>query len=611
MKLTLRLADAATQNGQSRTLTEGRLCIGRGADNDWVLADPDRTLSKNHCRIDGSESGFMLTDLSTNGVFLAGQGQAIGRGHSCALEDGDSFSLGPHTITASIEGGDADALQLEHGLGLPQEDEEAIFPSSRPRADGASPIAPAIAEPWLTDIPGGGFGPDRRAAPQGWDAPPDPATYAASGVFEASDPLDPRQPGGFAAGDAFSQVSEHLPAASTVMRLPQPQIVLPTDWNEVPVEPPAAEAAMLTEAPHPAAVWPPALPTEPEPPRAVSLPPAWLTETTDEDWEQPAPPAALPASWAVPEPEPDLPVPIHPLLANPVLAPAPEPRSIPAPEARVVPAPEARVIPAPEARVVAVPEVRPLPAPQARAMPAVESHMLPQPRPALQQPPIAAAQPAAEILPAGPPDFVETAPVSAGEAAGRLVAAFLQGAGLPPDTLRGADTEASFREIGQMVRAAVDGVRDILATRALVKSEFRVDQTVLRRSDNNAMKFAPDAERCLAAMVGTAPPGFLPGPEAMRQSMDDIKRHELALVAAINKVFADLGRQLDPEQIMAKARQETGLGTRLPFAKEVRCWSIYTETHALLQDSGAANTGGSLLAPVAHAYDLQLRRGGK
>ncbi len=346
MKLTLRLADAATQNGQSRTLTEGRLCIGRGADNDWVLADPDRTLSKNHCRIDGSESGFMLTDLSTNGVFLAGQGQAIGRGHSCALEDGDSFSLGPHTMTASIEGGDAGALQLEHGLGLPQEDEEAIFPSSRPRADGASPIAPAIAEPWLTDIPGGGFGPDRRAAPQGWDAPPDPATYAASGVFEASDPLDPRQPGGFAAGDAFSQVSEHLPAASTVMRLPQPQIVLPTDWNEVPAEPPAAEAAMLTEAPHPAAVWPPALPTEPEPPRAVSLPPAWLTETTDEDWEQPAPPAALPASWAVPEPEPDLPVPIHPLLANPVLAPAPEPRSIPALEARVVPAPEARV-PAP------------------------------------------------------------------------------------------------------------------------------------------------------------------------------------------------------------------------------------------------------------------------
>ncbi len=556
MKLTLRLADAATQSGQSRTLTEGRLSIGRGADNDWVLADPDRTLSKNHCRIDASESGFMLTDLSTNGVFLAGQSQAIGRGHSCALEDGDSFSLGPHTITAAIEGSDSEALQLEQGLGLPQEDEEAIFPSAiRPRADLLSPIAPAIAEPWLTDIPGGAFGPGRRAAPQGWDAPPDPATYAASGVFEAQDPLDPRAPVGFASGDGFSQVSEHLPAASTVMRVPQPQIVLPTNWNEVPAEP-----APLAEAPLPEAAWPPVLPTGPEAAPAAALPPAWLTESRDSNWEPPAPPAALPASWTAPLAEPELPVPLHPLLA-------------PVPEARVPPPP---------------------------------------PRPVLVQPSPAAPAPTVQApAPPGPPDIVETAPVSAGEAAGQLVAAFLEGAGLPPDVMRGADTEASFREIGQMVRAAVEGVRDILATRALVKSEFRVDQTVLRRNDNNAMKFAPDSERCLAAMVGTPPPGFLPGPEAMRQSMDDIKRHELALVAAINKVFADLGRQLDPEQIMAKARQETGLGTRLPFAKEVRCWSIYTETHALLQDSGATNTGGSLLAPVAQAYDRQLRRGAK
>ncbi len=569
MKLTLRLAAPAahtgdTQTGQTRTLTEGRLCIGRGADNDWALADPDRTLSKNHCRIDASDAGFMLTDLSTNGVFLAGQSQAIGRGHSCALEDGDSFSLGPYTISAAIEGGDTGTLQLEQGLGLPQEDEEAIFPSSnRPRADLLSPIAPAIAEPWLTDIPGGAFGPGRRAAPQGWDAPPDPATYAASGVFEARDPLDPRLPSGFAPSDGFSQSSEHLAAASTVMRVPQAQVVLPMDWNEAP-------AGATMEPAQTAPSWPPALPTEPEPPSAAVLPPAWLAEAPSTDWEAPAPPAALPASWAEPEAEPE---------AEPGFAMTVRPSPVPEP------VPEARVAP-----LVAAPP--------------------PPPRPVMIQPPVASPPPPVQA-PASPalPEIIDTAPVSAGEAAGQLVAAFLEGAGLSPDTLRGADTEASFRQIGQMVRAAVDGVRDILATRALVKSEFRVDQTVLRRNDNNAMKFAPDAERCLAAMVGTVPPGFLPGPEAMRQGMDDIKRHELALVAAINKVFADLGRQLDPELIMAKAKQETGLGTRLPFAREVRCWTIYTETHALLQDSGAANTGGSLLAPVAQAYDRQLRRG--
>ena len=208
-----------------------------------------------------------------------------------------------------------------------------------------------------------------------------------------------------------------------------------------------------------------------------------------------------------------------------------------------------------------------------------------------------------------PPPPPEAAP-PAGASTGGVARAFLDGAGLPPDTLDAVDAEAAFYEIGQMVRAAVEGVRDVLSTRALVKSEFRVDQTVLRRSDNNAVKFAPDVQRCLAAMVGAAPPGFLPGPAAMQQSMDDIKAHELALVAALNSVFADMGQQLDPEAIMRRARQDTGLTTMLPYAREAKAWTIYTETYRLLQDSGAANTAGSLLAPLAQAYARQLRRGG-
>ena len=161
-----------------------------------------------------------------------------------------------------------------------------------------------------------------------------------------------------------------------------------------------------------------------------------------------------------------------------------------------------------------------------------------------------------------------------------------------------------------MIRAAVEGVRDIMSTRALVKSEFRVEQTVLKRSDNNAVKFAPDAQRCLAAMVGQPPPGFLPGPAAMHQAMDNIKHHELALVAALNSVFADLDQQLDPDAIMRRARQDTSISTMLPYAREAKCWAIYVETHKLLRESGAANTGGSLLAPLAAADGRQLGRRG-
>ena len=44
---TLRCPDAATPEG--RHAAGGEFTIGRGPDNDWVLADPDRHLSKRHC----------------------------------------------------------------------------------------------------------------------------------------------------------------------------------------------------------------------------------------------------------------------------------------------------------------------------------------------------------------------------------------------------------------------------------------------------------------------------------------------------------------------------------------------------------------------------------
>jgi type VI secretion system FHA domain protein len=544
MKLILRLTDHDRDTGESRTLETGRLNIGRGAENDWVLADPDRTLSKNHCRIDASDGGFMLTDLSTNGVFLAGAGQPVGRGRSCALEQGDSFMIGPYWIHADIVDEEGETL-VPRGLGLPQGDMEEIFPGAK--IGSGAPVAASAAEPWLPNLPSGGFGPDRRAAPQGWDAPPDPAAYAATGLFEAPAPLEH--------AGLFSHQSEHIPASGTVMRLPAAQIVLPVDWNEQDAAAQDAASAQAAEAP-----WPPPLPDD-----ATSI----QEEVLPANWVAPKLPSAasiLPADWA-------------PEVTGPAARSRPEPPPS-RPAAAFVPAP---VMP-PPVPVAAVETFRP--APPRRASPAPAPPPKPVPAPA----PVAKAEPEAD-------------PSS-------LLHAFLDGAGLAPGTLDEADLPAAFREIGQMVRAAVEGARDILSTRALVKSEFRVDQTVLRRSDNNAMKFAPDAQKCMAAMVGAAPPGFLPGAAAMQQSMDDIKAHELALVAALNTVFADLDRQLDPEAIMRKAREDQSFSTMLPYAREAKCWAIYVAAHKLLQDSGASNTGGSLLAPLAQAYARHLRRGG-
>lgn len=105
--MALRLTIISSQrlaSGQVTTkiLESGRLTIGRGSNNDWVLPDPGRELSKGHCFIDGDGNTFQLTDTSTNGVYVGSDERPIGRNNSRPLRDGDHLRLGKYELAVNI-----------------------------------------------------------------------------------------------------------------------------------------------------------------------------------------------------------------------------------------------------------------------------------------------------------------------------------------------------------------------------------------------------------------------------------------------------------------------------------------------------------------------------
>ena len=72
----LRCPDAVAP--ETRVLTGGEFSIGRGSENDWVLPDPERFLSKRHCMLAYRAGSWQVADLSTNGTFLNGEAESIG-----------------------------------------------------------------------------------------------------------------------------------------------------------------------------------------------------------------------------------------------------------------------------------------------------------------------------------------------------------------------------------------------------------------------------------------------------------------------------------------------------------------------------------------------------
>ena len=419
-------------------LTHGSLTIGRAGECGWVLNDPDRALSKVHCRIDGSGGGYVLTDTSTNGVFIEGQRRPLGRGQSRPLSDGDLLLLGPYRIRIAIE-------------------QEAAPDAPVP----APALLRPLAETSMASLPSAGFGHGMIPSRPGWDAPPDPLALSATGLApHGLFPGDPLQP-----VSSLAQQAERAPAISAMMRMPSAQQVLPVDWDD-----PEAD------------------------PLAGTLGPARSGTA-------------------------------HSGPGNPLGDPL-------------------------------APAFRPAPA----------------------------------ITPASL--HIE------------VVAAFLEGAGLQADALGGADPRRAFHDLGRMVRATVTGLRDLLGARKLAKAEFRIEATVVKAAGNSALKLSPDADRAVAAMLGQAPPGFLPGAEAVEQGFQDVKAHELAMMTTISLILNEIASQLDPASIRARV----GEGGILPSSRKASCWDEYERVFAALRGTDPEPGQAPLLRHFAQAYAEQVRR---
>ena len=86
--------------------------IGRSLESDWVLPDGQRFLSSRHASIDFRSGSYYIIDTSTNGVYVNGSDQPVGRGNPQRLFSGDRVRLGDYEILVEIDEIDETQEQL-------------------------------------------------------------------------------------------------------------------------------------------------------------------------------------------------------------------------------------------------------------------------------------------------------------------------------------------------------------------------------------------------------------------------------------------------------------------------------------------------------------------
>lgn len=102
--------------------------------------------------------------------------------------------------------------------------------------------------------------------------------------------------------------------------------------------------------------------------------------------------------------------------------------------------------------------------------------------------------------------------------------------------------------IESLFTLVLEGVMDVLRARAELKNGFRLPATLIQRRENNPLKFAPTGSEALARVLAAPNEAFLSGEAAITDAMDDIRLHQVALLAGVRAAFDDLIAQFDPSR---------------------------------------------------------------
>lgn len=173
--------------------------------------------------------------------------------------------------------------------------------------------------------------------------------------------------------------------------------------------------------------------------------------------------------------------------------------------------------------------------------------------------------------PPPPPIEVEPPPPAAPGANDAVLQALLDGMGLPH--LRSSHPpEQLARLAGEMLRGLTAGAMEVLVARALTKRESHIDMTMIAPRANNPLKFFPDAGSALTQMLGTQLPGYLAPPAAVQGAFDDLKAHELAVIAGMRAALGAVVQRFDPARVEQRLGEPGRFERLLPGGRKARMW---------------------------------------
>jgi type VI secretion system FHA domain protein len=194
-----------------------------------------------------------------------------------------------------------------------------------------------------------------------------------------------------------------------------------------------------------------------------------------------------------------------------------------------------------------------------------------------------------------------------GGAADAWFDALYAGLGLAPPG-PAARSAAQAELVGALLRACVGGTLGLLAGRTIAKRELGASPTQIQTRQNNPLKFAPDADIALALLLEPPRRGFVAPVAAVRDAFDDLRAHEVALLAGMRGALAAVLDRLSPATLELRLAEKGLWDNLMPVNRKARLWERYIDQHTELAREIEDNFDAIFAGAFIEAYEAQLAR---
>jgi type VI secretion system FHA domain protein len=177
-----------------------------------------------------------------------------------------------------------------------------------------------------------------------------------------------------------------------------------------------------------------------------------------------------------------------------------------------------------------------------------------------------------------------------------LAGAGLEGAVVTPDLAR---------HFGEILRVVVSGVMDVLQARQRIKDEFRMRVTTFKASQNNPLKFSANVDDALHNLLVKRNPAYLGAVNAFEDAFDDIRNHQMAMLAGVRVAFEAMLNEFNPDRLQEEFDRQ-GKGSIVPG--RLRYWDLYRAKFSDMVSDADASFRELFGEEFAKAYEEQLER---